>query len=181
MKIYLSWLCAIIWISRHPTKLQIIQKWEKYRIENVSFKDTFDYAFRKLWPTNLTLRKRSVDNMKKELQFAEWKSRAAGYSKWDHKRCENNFDKQKIKLVIRYIQNYQKKKLKGIREQNEYRTSLKLNFTLLAKDQSVVPSKTAKNVKTFIGQEEEEEIFKEKKTAHLALGAMLLLSCVTLT
>jgi hypothetical protein len=83
--------------------------------------------------------------------------------------------------VIRYIQNYQKKKLKGIREQNEYRTSLKLNFTLLAKDQSVVPSKTAKNVKTFIGQEEEEEIFKEKKTAHLALGAMLLLSCVTLT
>jgi hypothetical protein len=34
---------------------------------------------------------------------------AAGYTKWDHKRNEDIVDEMKIKLMVDYVQNYQRK------------------------------------------------------------------------
>jgi len=35
--------------------------------------------------------------------------KTTGYTKWEHKRDEDILDKLRIKLVIDYIQNYQRK------------------------------------------------------------------------
>jgi hypothetical protein len=45
----------------------------------------------------------------------------AGYTKWDHKRNEDILDKLKIKPIIDYIQNYQRKWKEHMNRMNEGR------------------------------------------------------------
>jgi hypothetical protein len=58
--------------------------------------------------------------------------RIACYTKWDQKRNEDILDELKMKPMIDYIQNYQRK-WKEHMEQNEYRRNPRTNFMLPAK------------------------------------------------